>query len=80
MDRRDAGALSEGGRGEADEGATAVRPARLAFRPMVPARVSPYPRTMTTAPQEQAPVAETELSETEAAEIEARLRDLGYIE
>lgn len=47
---------------------------------MVPARVPPYRRSMTTAPQEQAPAAETELSETEAAEIEARLRELGYIE
>ena len=47
---------------------------------MAPAEVPPYPRTMTTSPQEQAPVAETELSEGETAEIEARLRDLGYIE
>lgn len=47
---------------------------------MVPAWVPPYPRTMTTSPQEQSPAVEPELSETEAAEIEARLRDLGYIE
>ena len=55
-------------------------PSVSAVRRMVPARGRPYPRGMTTTPQEQASSAETELTETEQAEIEARLRELGYID